>query len=272
MRYLEGVIATTHLDSHNERFSRGALESMVEQINSQYLPVGVEHDPRIPPQGRNISARLEQTDDSEYSVLVIQELFEEGDKIPLKNDGREMPVRPYDRTPTIIFDRSYRNSEDAKLLEDVANHISGKLQEERKKSSDPISILIIALGVRILGGIVDGFSNQLGSDLYSGFKNSIKKLLAPKRGSKVEHLITFRAVIKRDNYFVQVDTYLTNPRDEDFDYFLAEGLKNLDTIVLKLIEQYGDLRQCTFECKNEKMTLKFAVRKDAVPFIPTLEE
>ena len=267
MKYEERVLATTHLDNHNQRFSRQALESMVKQINKQYVPMGIEHDPRVPPIGRAISAKPEQADDGEYRVVATTEVFEAGDEIPLKNDGREIPLHRYDETPTIIFDRSYKNPEDKKILEDIVNHVSGELQEEGKKALDPVSVLIFAFA-----GIAAGFLNQSGSDLYDSFKNKMKKLLASKRTSELEHLVVFRAVIKRNDYFVQVDTYLTNPRDEDFDYFLAEGLKRLDIIVPELIERNEDLRKYVFECENEKLTLKFAVRKDEIPFMPTLEE
>lgn len=44
MKILTGIGSTTHIDRHNERMTKGALDSMVEQIKGKYIPQLIEHD------------------------------------------------------------------------------------------------------------------------------------------------------------------------------------------------------------------------------------
>ncbi|HEY9152739.1 MAG TPA: hypothetical protein VIN60_07630 [Anaerolineales bacterium] len=83
---------TTHIDKHNERFAPSALDDFVRSINQQYMPMGVEHDPRIPPIGRILSAHIEELEDGEYAVDGIAEMFESDKDIEFLDDGREIPV------------------------------------------------------------------------------------------------------------------------------------------------------------------------------------
>ena len=79
MKKIKGIYATSNVDNHGKAFSVEALKMLVEQINNSYMPMGVEHDPRIPPIGRIISAKLIKRDDGSYAVEGISEIFEEGD-------------------------------------------------------------------------------------------------------------------------------------------------------------------------------------------------
>ncbi len=76
MKYSSGILATTHIDQQNEEISLSALESMVEQSNSYYIPITVEHDPRNPPLGRTKSTRIKKLEDGEYAIEGIFEMFE----------------------------------------------------------------------------------------------------------------------------------------------------------------------------------------------------
>lgn len=58
MKYHKAITLTTHVDRHGDHFTREALVSMVDQIDKHYIPVNIEHDPRIPPQGRVVGAEV----------------------------------------------------------------------------------------------------------------------------------------------------------------------------------------------------------------------
>ncbi len=90
MKKVSAILATTHVDRHNEAFAVSALEGMVESLNRSYLPVGVEHDPRVPPIGRVISAEVRKRDDGEFEVAAEIEMFEPGDRVSFVEEG----VRP----------------------------------------------------------------------------------------------------------------------------------------------------------------------------------
>jgi len=70
---------TSHVDKHSEKMALSALEDLVDLVNKQYTPMGIEHDPRIPPVGRVLSAHIEELEDGEFAVDGIAEVFEEGE-------------------------------------------------------------------------------------------------------------------------------------------------------------------------------------------------
>lgn len=134
---------------------------MVEQVNKQYIPMGIEHDPRIPPQGRLVSAKVVKLEDGEYGVEGVGEIFEPGDSYELKDDGREIPLHRQDADNLHIqFDRNYRDRDDQDIINELGRIFGSEPQEEITKSIDPINILTIC-GAFVLGGIATGFLENL---------------------------------------------------------------------------------------------------------------
>src|SRR5258708_6141776 len=86
MRTQKAILTTTHVDSHFEKMSFSALESIVDLINRCHSPFVVEHDPRIPPIGRVLDARIKQLEDGEYGVEATIEMYEQGEEIPIIDD------------------------------------------------------------------------------------------------------------------------------------------------------------------------------------------
>lgn len=76
---VRGIGATTHLDKHNCRIAKEALESAVKDINEGIyaIGVGIEHDFSIMPIGKVISGKLVELEDGEYGLEIEQELFEQ---------------------------------------------------------------------------------------------------------------------------------------------------------------------------------------------------
>lgn len=80
-----GIASTTHLDRHNERMAKSALDSMADQIKEKYIPQLIEHD-----WNRHIGVLLYgevfQLKDGEYALGVVTGLFEnENDKNEFKS-------------------------------------------------------------------------------------------------------------------------------------------------------------------------------------------
>jgi hypothetical protein len=265
MKHLKGIIATSHIDSQNERMTLAALESMVEQINTQRIPMSIEHDPRIPPQGRVVSAQLEELDDGEFAVVAISEVFEEGDEIEFRDDGREMPLREFgDDNLYIIYDNSYRDQSDQELLEEMRTLVSGGTSEYVKKSLDPITVLIIASGF-IAGNIASGFFQKVGSDAWDSFKDKLKRLIGRRRGNKSENLLLFQFVIRDADRTLSIETILSDPDDRDIEVFFEQGLKGLDAKVPAYLEDNVHLKKLVLEYADGKLKVLFGVRRDAVP-------
>ena len=266
MKYFKGIIATSHIDSQNEWMTFAALESMVEQINTQRIPMGIEHDPRIPPQGRAVSAQLEQLDDGEFAVVAISEVFEEGDEIEFRDDGREMPLREFgDDRLYIIYDKSYRDQSDQELLEEMRTLVSGETSEYVKKSLDPITVLTIAAGGFIAGNIASGFFQKVGSDAWDSFKDKLKRLIGRRRGNKSENLLLFQFVIRDADRTLSIETILSDPGDRDIEVFFEQGLKGLDAKVPAYLEDNAHLKKLVLEYADGKLKVLFGVRRDAVP-------
>lgn len=70
-----GIASTTHLDRHNERMAKSALDGMVDQIKEKYIPQLIEHD-RNRHVGVLLYGEVFQLKDGEHALGVVMGLFE----------------------------------------------------------------------------------------------------------------------------------------------------------------------------------------------------
>lgn len=245
-----------------------ALKSMVGQINEKYIPIGTEHDPRIPPQGRLISSKLIRLDDGAYAVEGVAEIFEKDDEIGKIDNSRQMPLKTYNiDTYGIRYDQTYKDSESQKIINDIAYLLNASIQEEIKKAFEPISILTI-VGAFILGAVAHGFLNKLGADAWDALKEKIKQLQRKKKGQVKERLLIYEFTLINEDTKTIAEIILANPTDEDIDSFFNSGLKQLDELVPKYFAPHLGLSKIVFGYFNKKLIMQFGVRKDAVPIYP----
>ena len=165
-------------------------ENAVKLVNQQYLPVTVNHDPRIPPVGRVISAYIEKLEDGEFAVDAIAEIFTDEKEIEFKEDGRETPLDNLGEAIRIKPDRSYRYPEDKKVIQEIKSLVSGEVVLQAKKAVDPLSILIIA-GAFVAGSIATGFLNRIGEEAWDLFKEKISGLINSKKRVESDRLLAF---------------------------------------------------------------------------------
>jgi len=129
---------TTHVDRHNERFAMSALEGMVNQANSSYIPMGVEHDPRFPPMGRITHAEISPLPDGEYAVKATFELF---DVDTLRSDARRsipLDVREIERFD-VAYDRTSQANDARGDIAALAGLAGSEPREMGKKSVEPLA-------------------------------------------------------------------------------------------------------------------------------------
>ncbi|WP_276975646.1 hypothetical protein [Flavobacterium filum] len=269
METIKIILATTHLDRHSERFTMGALENMVKQTNKGIIPLGVEHDPRIPPQGRVIKAELVLMDDGEYAVEGTAEVFN-GDFSTLADTGeREIPVRKYKPGKfKIVSDRNFRDENSKKNIDDLKQILQGaKAEEEIKKSFDPISILTIG-GSFIAGAITAGFLKEIGADAYKALKAKLIDIFTenPKEGQ--EKLFTFDTTISKGDKSINVEVIISSPTVDDIQKFFDEGVQQLDQVLPRHFENEKGFSRIVFEYKAGHLEVKFAVLKNGVPVKP----
>lgn len=268
MKTLESVIATTRIDRQNERMALSCLEGMVEQVRSDIIPILRNHDPRIPPIGRLLSARIDKLADGEFAIVGTLQTFEEGEEIPLLEVGRTIPIRVPFSNFEVVFDRSYRLKADQDEIDHLVGLVKASKQEEGKKALEPLSILAIA-GIYLLGKFAEGFLQKVGEDSWEAFTSAIKRLMGRKRVSTSEFVLQFQFVPSNLPYPLSVQVNITNPSDDDVDIFLSEGMKALDAVVPTLISTRSDLRTLVFDFSRGKTRFRFAIRKDSAPVLPS---
>jgi hypothetical protein len=74
---MQGVFATTHVDRHGDRFTKEALEQMVEDFRSSNRPNWIywNHETTLPPIGHLGDQQVELREDGEYQIVGDSTLF-----------------------------------------------------------------------------------------------------------------------------------------------------------------------------------------------------
>lgn len=267
MKYYKAQIATSHVDKHNDVISVNALKDLVEQINACYMPVGIEHDPRIPPIGRIESAELKQLDDGEFAVEATICCFEKGDTMPVASkSGKELKIKkmmPLGEMG-VGFDRSYFNAEAQEVINEVNALLKSreKPQYDIKKALDPLSILTI-FGTFVVGGIAGGVAQKIGSDGWDAFKKKVKVLLDKNQAK--EKLLRLDTTIQRNNLSINVEIILSDPSSSAIDNFFEHGIKKVDEILDAYFKQDDGMRKLVLEYKNSEIYVKFGVLQNGWP-------
>jgi len=123
------VASTTHIDRHNTRMTKEALESAAAQINSGRKPVlTMEHDVTLPPIGKILHAWIEPTEDGEYQLLTQQEIFEKEERVILPN-GLQGLQRQSDTDNHPFVDKIANITERVNISADPANFTSFQAYE-----------------------------------------------------------------------------------------------------------------------------------------------
>lgn len=262
MSLVEVIISSTKLDKHNERMTKDALETMAKDVNKYYIPVGIEHDPRIAPVGRVISAEVFKGEDGEYYLKGIIENFAENFEI--KSDSEKtMRIDNFSNDGLELhYDRSYKD--DLDLLNEINLTINSsvKPQFQNKKALEPLSLLIIGAGVFVIGGIANGFLNKMGSDAWDKVKPLLSQLFNKNKAQ--EKLFSLNLEVDHNGEKILIDIILTNPTEEDLDK-LRLKMNEIDAFITPILSINVNVRKFVIEFKDGLFNSKFIVRKDCIP-------
>jgi hypothetical protein len=251
-------LGTTHIDRHGEQFTLSALESVATQINHSYIPVGVEHDPRIPPQGRVIRAWIVELADGHYALEGELELFEEGDVYGDLPEDRRIAKQGYSSGSSLGLsaDRGLRHEHE---IEELAALLGTEAEEEIKKAFDPIAVLTVA-GAFVMGGIAGGFLPRLGEDAYDALKSKLKELFARRNKQPAETLLRLALVVTADHGEIEIEVILSRPDDRSIEALLGNALTALDTILPELINSNRHVKRIVFEVVDGELQIRFGLR------------
>ena len=257
----EVIASTTHVDRDGDKMTLDALVGNIEQIRSHFIPVMVEHDPRIPPLGRIDSACIEFLDDGEYALKTTLEIFDE-ETLLQPSEKREMILEYNNILPgkiQIDYDRSYKTQKGK--IDDIVKIVGGKCSLHLRKSMDPISILTI-VGVFAVSQISSGFFKKIGSDVYDMLKNIIKN----RQNKNKENILQFKIIDLQQKIIVEIN--ITNPDKHNMDIFYKKIVPKLDNIVLNDLSGHTDIRKVVYEYYNSNFKLLFFIGKDCIPILP----
>ena len=256
-------MSTTHVDRHGEQMSVEVLHSMAKQINKDIIPLGVEHDPRIPPLGRIIQGEVIKLEDGHFALEGTCELF---DGAELEDIGkREIKTRSF-KSLEIIADRNYRNKDDIVLLSEIKNLLNSKspIGYEIKKALDPISIITIG-GAFILGNVVNGFFGEIGADGYQLLKKKLGELFQKTKEGEKEKLFVFATTIKKGRNQIDFEVIMTNPTLEQIENFYETGIYQLEGLSKEVFDLNIPFKKITCEYPVNKLIFKFGVLKNGIP-------
>jgi len=268
MSILEAVIASTALDSQGERLSHEAILQLSDSVNSRLIPIGTEHDPRVPPQGRLRSCFVRERPDGELEAVAEMEFFESGQE-PLPADEREIPIHSAQNEQLVIsYDWTHRDPSDRSDIEAIAELFGTRPAYEAKKAADPISIISLT-GAFALGGIASGLFNKIGSDIWDTIKSKISRLTSKTGTRNGDQILIFRTLVEIDGSTREVETILTNPTTDQIELFLKQGASALDKVLPIYTKDVPMLKRLVFEYRDGEMQVSFGVLTDCRPVTPT---
>ncbi len=270
MKIVRSIIASTHVDQHGDALTKELLEEAAAQVRLNYIPMLKNHDPRIPLLGRMVNAEVTKLPDGHFALVATSEVFESSDKIEIKKDDKEIILRTFDQNKiTIVSDRSYRNSHDQEVLQELSCLPEIKIEAKEKKAIEPISILLIALSAS-LAAFTSGFLNKMGADVWDYLKPRISRLLTKKRKEKKEYLFIFELQTFKETGLLSIQCIITSPKEKELLEFYSKGFELLNSLLPNLLDLDPDIRKVVLLYKNGNLVPSYAIRKDCIPVILNL--
>lgn len=220
---LKGIGATTELDRHNCRFTRGALENAANDVNnSGSVPsVGINHDRTIMPFGKVISAEVLPMDNGEYKMEITQEIFEEEYIIELEEDTRfilnksSFDERPFteddydlDNTTVSIDLVNFENQEDVSEIQKLVEEYNALNGTIARKALIPDPEIIFQIGNGIVGVLLTKkVIDSVGDRVLNNLLDEVDKFYALTR----ELIVKYSKLVIPKN---RLQTYVFKMRDE----------------------------------------------------------
>jgi hypothetical protein len=261
MKKVEMTIASNQVDLHGDVFAKSALEDMVQALNRNYLPWGVEHDPRHVLIGRVGNAWLEEKSGGVLLIKAIGELFEPDDILPEAIEKTIVEREHASDRLEIGYDRSYSNPEDEADINEIAQKFGTSPEFQAKKALDPLSILTIS-GVFVFSTIAAGFIGQIGADGYTFLKNKLKTLVRRQHQKSKEQLVVFNFTVSHKGKKLLVQTIVNNPDELKIDEFFQKGIYDLDKIPADFFDDRHKLSRVVYMYDKNGLQFLYAVRKD----------
>lgn len=267
MKQLKGIVFTTHPTPDGIVIAPAALEDFVRQINENYLPVNVEHDPRRGSIGRITEAVLVDLGDGHVGVEAIVEIYEPGDRLPPLDRGRPLQMRSYDREHlAVLYDRGLLGTEDQADIEALGRALRTVPEEEFKWSAELVVSVLVIGGTFVLATFAKEFATLLARDAYAAIKEKVSSIMQRRASEEPDRVLSLRLELVDGETTLWLDVMLTNPSAEEID-----GL--LDGQTLVTLQQFAEAvaaldeppRHVALEYSASTFRILYAQRYDGVP-------
>jgi hypothetical protein len=263
---ITGIAATTHIDLHGDRFTREALEDLVGQASKEYIPINVEHDFRVPPLGRTVAAKIVKLEDGESGVEIEGELFENGEVVDFNGAGRKLKRRAPEG-PGILYDLTYQNADDQKLIDDIASLVSGKKDLHVKKSIGPLAEISILLGTIASSAFTKKIFERFADDTYDLIEAKIGELIKRHRQDGPQCVTVSFSLGKGDAY-IDITIFLDDPSDQELDSLKDISVKEVENRIAQF-RGIPELIEVVMRYEKGGLMPVYGVRSDGVPFAPS---
>jgi hypothetical protein len=258
MKVIRAISATTHLDTQGDQIAVGALVKNAEEANKAYYPLGLHHDPRIPPVGRIVRSFVVPRDDGHAALEFEAERFEPGDTFDPASTAKRLPSHLFQTNPEIIYDSNFDDPQSIKAITNLASALGLKTRRRTKKAATPLSVLIITATSWIAGG----FLKSMGSDLYKYAKTSLMELM--KLLGRREQVLVIQFVTLHEGRPIHVEIHSTNPSGADIDGLLKLN-ENQVKLRLKPLFSQPYIVRVVGELRGNMLIPKFGLRVDGIP-------
>lgn len=267
MRLRYGVLSSDKVDAHGDVMDVGVLQQMAKDIQKYWVPVGVEHDPRIPPLGRIREASLRSEPDGSTSLVGTIEEFEPGDVIPYQPSERRLRIEAPGPGIHISYDRGFQDPESQCTLRELEVLLKTPLKQDLKKAIEPITILTIAAAA-FFTQFTGGFFKEMGADAYRSLKAKIKALFHVRASSASDRLLVCRFTVTAPETIFQFEVVLSNPTTENLEAFFDHGLVQVEEFIASAAPVLPSISRIVCAYESGRLVLLYSVRQDAVAVLP----
>lgn len=263
MHKFEAVFATTRVDAHGMKFTKGSLESAAKQMRGRYIPLLWDHDV-LHPLGRVSGASLRQAPDGEWELIQTFEQLEPSDRVLAKDPALEfVPPRPERDAVTVVVGPEFMRSPESKaLVTEIAEVCGHPVGFQGRRSLEPPDLVKIT-GLFVLGQVASGFLQQLGVDGYSKLKGAIHRLFETRHRPDGQRRLEVDLFFEKQG--VEVILVQAAPTQQGIEDALGRGLTELDAILPELIAANPDVRRVVAECTEAGVRICYIVGADCLP-------
>jgi hypothetical protein len=229
--------------------------------------VNVEHDPRKPPVGRIIDARVVDLADGETGVEALMEIFEPTDELDFKPEGRELAglAAAPDRV-VIAYDKSFEDPESQAILAAIGRALGTEPERQLKKAVDPITVLTIAAGFTV-AQLAGGFLKAIGQDGWAVVKSRLREIVANRRRKSGRDWILLADLFLTGDagQRLNVQILITNPVEDDVEGLYEQAVRLVDRDLARYLAESDVLARVVLEYAKGEVRRLFGVRRDGVP-------